>query len=77
MDYSTTAIEYKGVIYTPEQLAEMREWVSDCQWNDLEPEEIADLEAITILRGVEKHYCGGLSDFLLAMGDMPAMLTID
>src|SRR5436305_1151798 len=28
----------------PETIAEMRAWIADCDWQDIEPDEIAELE---------------------------------
>lgn len=39
-----------------------REWVEDCQWDD--QEEIGSYGDFQILRGVDRHYSGGLSQFL-------------
>jgi len=47
---------------TPDILAAMRAWAADCDWLDAEA-----LDAYTdaqILRGVRRHYAGGLEQFL-------------
>ena len=49
---------------TPEQIEAGREWISDCQWGNLDPEDIAELEPIEIVRGVDKHFHGGWEEFL-------------
>jgi hypothetical protein len=55
---------YNHVEYTPDELKKMREWVKDCQWNEAYgPGEIDELPALTILKGVDLHYCGGLIAF--------------
>jgi hypothetical protein len=41
---------------------EARGWAADCQWCE-EPEDIAALSDEAILRGVERHYTGGLKQF--------------
>jgi hypothetical protein len=46
---------------TKDHLKAMREWVSDCAWReDCETDEFTDEE---IIRGVEKHFDGGLDAF--------------
>lgn len=53
---------YKGVFYSAEIIREMRSWIDDCQWNDCDVEtELTDWE---ILKGVDKHYYGGLAAFV-------------
>jgi len=57
---------------TPEDVLQMpdanqiikdaRDWVEDCQWND--QEEIGSYGDFQILKGVDRHYDGGLSQFL-------------
>lgn len=42
----------------------MREWVADCCWADLDPEEIAELTDDQIIEGVRLHYDGGLEAFV-------------
>lgn len=57
--------QYKGISYSKQQINQMREWVSDCGWREeYEPEEIAELPALVILKGINRHYCGGLAGFI-------------
>lgn len=58
---------YKGHYYTGTDIAAMREWVSDCQWPDLEPEDIAELTPIQVLAGVNRNVDGGLREFITNM----------
>lgn len=51
---------FKGIEITPEHIKNMREWVEDCQWAD----SIEDLTDTEIVNGVERHYCGGVSQFI-------------
>lgn len=47
---------------TPAQMAAMREWASDCEWIDVDSlDEYTDAQ---ILRGVAKHFDGGVAGFL-------------
>ena len=47
---------------TPEIIAAMREWVSDCTWADVESAD--DLTDAQIIRGVQAHYVGGVDAFI-------------
>ena len=49
---------------TPEQIAEARNWISDCDWHDLGPKEIRDLGVGQVESGVERHYAGGTAGFI-------------
>lgn len=58
--------EYKGIQYTEQQIKSMREWAKDCQWNDdIDNEFIDELTSTQVLIGIEKHYDGGIAQFLL------------
>jgi hypothetical protein len=55
-----------GLILTPAQLEEAREWVSDCEWRErFDADEISELTAEQIERGLEQHYAGGRRQFIL------------
>jgi hypothetical protein len=41
-----------------------REWVKDCEWGDLEPEDVDRLTRRLLVRGVERHYEGGWLQFV-------------
>lgn len=63
-----TNIVYNGIEYTPEHITAMREWIKDCQWReDYEPNEIDELSPLTVLKGIESHFDGGLIEFLLTV----------
>jgi hypothetical protein len=47
--------------FNPQQLKAAREWVSDCQWRDLD---IGDLSDIEIVKGIGQNYDGGWRAFL-------------
>lgn len=48
-------------------IGEMRAWIADCVWGDLEPGEIDELSDREILQGVRRHYSGGVEEFLRAL----------
>lgn len=52
---------YKDKEYTPAMVAELREWVNDCQWQD-EPDtdQLTDLQ---ILMGCDRNLAGGITEF--------------
>ena len=52
---------------TPEIIQHMRNWVSDCSWKDLGGEELNELSDEIIARGVERHYEGGIKEFLKSL----------
>lgn len=47
----------------PEVMKQMRDWAKDCQWKE-EPEEIDEMSDEDILRGVQRHYEGGIKAFI-------------
>jgi len=48
------------------QLRDARDWLAECQWRDLEPEDIAILTDAQVERGIAEHYEGGVLAFLRA-----------
>lgn len=60
-------VAYKGKEYSAEVITAMREWISDCQWLDLEPAEIAKLTPFEVLAGIERNVDGGIADFIAHM----------
>jgi hypothetical protein len=52
------------LVITPEQDAMAREWLRDCEWADVEPEEFNSLAPIVVAKGVQRHYEGGWTQFL-------------
>ncbi len=53
--------------YAPEIVKAMRNWIADCSWPDLPPEEVAELTEAEVVAGVAKHYAGGVEAFLRTM----------
>lgn len=43
----------------------MRDWIADCVWPDLPPEDVAELTQAEVVAGVAKHYAGGLGAFVM------------
>ena len=45
-------------------IEEARDHISDCQWADLEDDDIKNLTDSEIINGISKHYSGGWPQFL-------------
>ena len=48
-----------------EQIKAAREWLKDCQWDDLDCEEVDELPDEEIVKGIKRHYDGGINSFLM------------
>jgi hypothetical protein len=49
---------------TEQELKIAREWIADCQWNDIDGEDDIDqLTPTEIARGIHKNYEGGIAGF--------------
>lgn len=42
---------------------EARSWIGDCQWGDLETEDVCSLTDDAAFAGVDRHYQGGFDAF--------------
>lgn len=49
---------------TPGVVAEMRAWLCDCAWADVDTADIALMPDVQIVAAVERHWDGGLANFL-------------
>lgn len=49
---------------SPEDLNQMRSWLADLAWQDMEPEDFSEVPDDAIVRAVERHYHGGVAGFL-------------
>lgn len=47
--------------FGPVSIANMREWLMDCDWGDVDASDIASMPASTIIRAIERLYDGGLT----------------
>lgn len=45
-------------------IEQARTWVKDCLWADIEEEDVDELPAEVVRRGVERHYAGGWAQFV-------------
>lgn len=48
---------------SPAEIREMRGWLADCEWADMDVGSIAELTDTVVLRGVARHYEGGIAEF--------------
>lgn len=51
------------------EIAAAREWIAQCVWADLDPDEVDDLTDRDVIVGIERHYEGGWPAFLEAEFD--------
>lgn len=54
----------KGAAFNPQIIADMRTWVADCTWADMEQGEEEEKSHEDILKCVQKHYDGGIDQFV-------------
>ncbi len=47
-----------------DMLQEARDWLADCAWANMDPEDFAELSDETIIAGVDLFYEGGWAAFL-------------
>ena len=49
---------------TPEQITAARDWLAELVFQDYDPEEFAAMPEEKIVRGVNRHWDGGIESFL-------------
>jgi hypothetical protein len=49
--------------FSPVELAAARDWLADCSFPDVEPDEFATMPDLAIVRGVAYHFDGGIEEF--------------
>ena len=54
--------EVMSMPHAAQIIAEARGWAHDCQWED--SEHLDEYPDLNILRGVDRHYSGGLEQFI-------------
>ena len=50
--------------YGPQTVREARAWLLDCEWADMTPADIRRLPAHLVMRAVQRHYAGGVAQFI-------------
>lgn len=53
--------------FDPRVIDEMRGWIADCSWEDIDPEDVDDLPVAELVRGVHANFEGGVNAFLRGM----------
>ena len=48
------------------QVAEAKEWIADCEWGDLDPDDALELTYAQIIRGLQRHFDGGIHGYLVS-----------
>lgn len=49
-------------------IVEMRCWLQDCDWANVESEDFEDMSPLVIARGVSRHFEGGVCAFIAVLG---------
>lgn len=49
---------------SPEVIKAMYDWLTDCEWPDIDSEEILELTPGQIAKAVNRLYCGGIDAFI-------------
>ena len=47
-----------------DDIDDMREWLKDCVWANVEPEDFNALSDVAVIKGIQKYYVGGTDQFL-------------
>lgn len=60
--YYRVSGDYNGIV-TSEIVADMVDWIADCEWGECDFD-VRGLSDVAIIRGVHRHYDGGIGQFL-------------
>ena len=52
------------MIISKDVLEDMRSWIADCEWQDLDDLDIEKLTTKEIIRGINTHFDGGVDAFM-------------
>jgi hypothetical protein len=63
LDFAVTVWILTGDL-TGALVSEARGWLADCYWDDFGPEDFEDEPVSVIQRGIERHYDGGVAQFV-------------
>lgn len=47
------------------ELIQALDWISECQWADLDSDDLTDITDKEINRAIRRHYSGGIAQFRL------------
>ena len=61
----------KPLVKEMNAIEEAKNWIRDCRWREDEQDDdwIDDLDDLAIIRGIDRHYAGGWSQFLENLTD--------
>ena len=49
---------------TTEQMQQARDWLNDCEWSDLDDNDINEMPDASVIAGIARHYDGGTEQFI-------------
>ena len=49
---------------TAEQIQQARDWLNDCEWSDLDDNDINEMPDASVIAGIARHYDGGIQQFI-------------
>jgi hypothetical protein len=49
---------------TKQMIEDARDWVSECEWADMDDDDLSELTDKQIIQGITRHFDGGWSGFL-------------
>lgn len=55
-------------------IEEMRDWISDREWRDQDPDDVGNLAPVEVVCGVARYYDGGIRQFLRDSGYGPQVV---
>lgn len=50
--------------YTAQHIQEMKDWLADCVWQDVDSDDIQSMSNEQIIKAVKRHYHGGVDQFI-------------
>ena len=53
---------------TRQQIEDAKAWILDCEWGDLDAEDIPELSDTEVINGIARNYDGGIEGFILDGG---------
>jgi hypothetical protein len=55
-------------IMTRQQIEDAKSWILDCEWGDLDAEDVPELSDTEVINGIARNYGGGIDQFILDGG---------
>ncbi|VDM13182.1 unnamed protein product [Wuchereria bancrofti] len=60
-------ITYKNHNFTQNNIEQMKDWLKDLSFQDIEPEDIDDLSDEQVVKAVDRHWDGGIDNFVTTL----------